>query len=318
MKKFPRFIFALLLLLFAFPGLSYGWNDAGHMAVAFIAYKNLSTVAKVRVDKLIQLNPHYNLWLSRIPEGTSESTKRAMLFMIAATWADEIKGDGVHVPDGPENGNIPPSDGTAAANIGYSDKAMHKYWHFVDLPFSTDGTPTFPAFTPNAQTQIEVFRNVLKKPDASLELKSYDLVWLMHLVGDVHQPLHSTARFTHQSPKGDAGGNFVGVCNPQCGGNLHSFWDGQLGPSSDMMTVAKIAVTLPPPNALLAAQLDVNVWIGESFKLARMVAYAPPIGAGSGPFPLNSKYRADANRIARERISLAGVRLAGILNAALK
>src|SRR5262245_44384541 len=87
--------------------------------------------------------------------------------------------------------NRPPNDPSAGQNIGYDDLARHKYWHFVDLPFSDDHTtlPTVP--TPNAETQIAAFRAVLatESNDPKLEkLKSYDLSWLLHLVGDVHNP----------------------------------------------------------------------------------------------------------------------------------
>lgn len=235
--------------------------------------------------------------------------------MIAATWADEIKSDNHHFADGPENGNLPPSDGTADDNIGYSDRAMHKYWHFIDKPIPPDGPPPP---TPNAQTQIQAFRAVLAAAESSDELKSYDLVWLMHLVGDVHQPLHCAARFTQDSPRGDAGGNLVQVCTPQCGTNLHSFWDGLLGPDSDPLTVMKIGLGLPLPNPLYATKTNVDGWVTEGLNYARTVAYASPIGPGNGPYSISSEYRTNATRLARTRISLAGARLARILNAELK
>lgn len=315
MKKILRITLAVWLL-FAFSGLAYGWNDTGHMAVALVTYRNLTAATKVKVDKLIRLNPRYSIWLKRIPPNTPEATKRLMLFMIAATWADEIKSDDHHFADGPEKGNLPPSDGTAGDNIGYSDRAMHKYWHFIDRPLPEDGTPPAPA--PNAQTQIAVFRAVLASAGASDSLRSYDLVWLMHLVGDVHQPLHCAARFSKTFPKGDAGGNLVQVCNPQCGTNLHSLWDGLLGPNSDLETVIKIGLALPAPNPILATKTDEDDWIAESFMLAKNVVYQSPIGAGSGPYPISSQYRKNATRIARERVSLAGVRLARILNTELR
>jgi hypothetical protein len=60
---------------------------------------------------------------------------------------------------------------------------MHKYWHFIDTPFTIDGTalPAIP--TPNAQERIALFRTVLASTSAD-PLKSYDLTWLLHLVGD--------------------------------------------------------------------------------------------------------------------------------------
>src|SRR6202042_1762839 len=90
--------------------------------------------------------------------------------------------------DGSNGGNTPGGD-SSSLNVGYTDLLRHRYWHFVDTPFSQDGStlPAIPA--PNAQTQIAAFRAVLASAEPD-ELKSYDLVWLLHLVGDVHQPLH--------------------------------------------------------------------------------------------------------------------------------
>ena len=186
MKIRLRLIAAAAMLILAFSVSSFGWSDTGHMAVAFVAYRNLTPQARARVDALVALNPRFNLWQASIPRNTSAANRRLMLFMIAATWADQIKGDRVHQSDGPAGGNRPPNDGTADRNIGYTDRAMHKYWHFVDLPFSTDGTPLQNPEVPNARTMIPVFRTVLAGRSPEL-LKSYSLVWLRHLVGDVQR-----------------------------------------------------------------------------------------------------------------------------------
>jgi hypothetical protein len=69
----------------------------------------------------------------------------------------------------------------------------HRYWHFVDLPFSRDGTALQQTKKPNALTQIIVFQDTIASATADDDVKSYDMVWLLHLVGDVHQPLHATA-----------------------------------------------------------------------------------------------------------------------------
>jgi len=82
---------------------------------------------------------------------------------------------------------------------------------------------------PNAQTQIAAFRAVLASisNDPNLDkLKSYDLSWLLHLIGDVHQPLRSTTRVSTTKPDGDDGGNGVKLTSPA---NLHTFWDDVLG-----------------------------------------------------------------------------------------
>jgi S1/P1 Nuclease len=152
-------------------------------------------------------------------------------------------------------------------------------------------------------------------------LKSYDLVWLMHLVGDVHQPLHSTARFTSTQPEGDDGGNGVKICNPTCGGNLHSFWDDL--PGSERKLDDAIGPAIVYGQSLSAApdasanELKTAAWITEGFNAAKSKVYTAPIGAGAGPFTITQAYRAAARKLAKQRVALAGARLAKILNKAL-
>lgn len=318
MKKGLRLIASTLALMLVLSVSSYGWSDTGHMEVAFVAYQSLTPQVRARVDALVRLNPRFNIWVATIPAGTSAAKKRLMLFMIAATWADQIKHDGVHKIDGPQNGDRPPNDGTAGRNIGYSDKAMHKYWHFIDLPFSPDGTQLEDPASPNAETQIAIFRAVLasNSPDP---LKSYDLVWLLHLVGDVHQPLHCTSRFTQSQSTGDAGGNLVKVRDGQNSSKLHSFWDGLLGTSKDPQIAITAGQSLTAAPADLSGNLDADVWIKESFEFAKSDVYKqPPIGVGAGPFTITQTYRNAARALAKKRVALAGARLARILNDELK
>jgi hypothetical protein len=319
MKKSLRLLAATLLVV-TLNASAYGWGDVGHMAVAYVAYQNLTPQARRRADALVALNPLFNRWQGWIPRRTSAANRRMMLFMIAATWADQIKGDPRYRADGTHGGNRPPNDGTADRNVGYSDMALHKYWHFVDLPFSPDGTPLEDPPVPNAETQIDAFRRVLASdsPDA---LKSYDLVWLMHLVGDVHQPLHGAARFTRADRDGDDGGNGVKVCAPTCGPSLHSFWDGLPGAGRDATAVGPaIAYGLglaAAPDAE-AGNLETSDWIRESFEAAKSHVYVAPVGVGAGPFTITRRYRDAARGVARERVALAGARLANVLNAELR
>jgi len=113
------------------------------------------------------------------------------------------------VTDGPNNGNTPPSDPSASQNIGYADFNRHKYWHFKNVPFSDDETATKEPPSVNAQSEIELMRTALGASGTSDDIKSYDLVWLVHLVGDVHQPRHAVARFSKPLPNGDAGGDLL-------------------------------------------------------------------------------------------------------------
>jgi hypothetical protein len=288
------------------------------MAVAAVAYRKLNQTTKNRVQALLLLNPDRGRWLELIPPGTSGENRRTMIFMIAATWPDRIKGDPDYHTDGTHGGNRPPIDETADNNIGYDDLARHKYWHFVDMPFSNDGTTLIPAPTSNAQARIEAFRAVLasNSPDA---LKSYDLSWLLHLVGDVHQPLHCVARFTQAQPQGDDGGNGVELIGTPS--NLHSFWDGILGGGADTAPGPALTLALGLPAAPSAASADLNVqhWIDSGVSDAKAVVYKnPPIGPGIGPFTITASYRSNARTLARKRMALAGARLANILNNELR
>ena len=283
------------------------WNDFGHMTMGAIAYEHLRPKVRTNIDTLLKLNPSYPEWVA----GIAEQDKGKVAFMKAATWPDMIKIDMRYTNDGNR-----PNGPDAGRNIGYADKLMHRYWHFIDIPFSSDGTALPTPDIPNAQTQIVAFRKMLRDPDASDELKSYDLVWLIHLVGDVHQPLHAITRFNKKQPTGDKGGNDVRVCTTatNCGGKLHRFWDDLLGTSEDYQSAMAQAETLTPVESKLAGISDEAIWIQESFLAAKQTAYATPIGTDEGPYNLNDTYKASARELAERRIALAGIRLAHLLN----
>jgi hypothetical protein len=171
---------------------------------------------------------------------------------------------------------------------------------------------------PNAKTQISAFRAILASSTASDNLKSYDLVWLMHLVGDVHQPLHCTSRFDHDQPNGDRGGNLVALCARPCRSELHALWNDILGTRTDPESAIKKAAKLEAPDPRLAAVKNEQTWINESFRAAKTSVYTDAIGVGAGPFIVDAEYRKQARAVAAERVALAGARLANLLNAALK
>ena len=302
----------------ALSGPALAWNDRGHMTVAYIAYKQLTPTTRDRVNALLKLNPKYSDWSATVDKqvpGASADDKNLMIFMIAATWADGIKRDSTYTQDGSQNGNRPDGSPDPGKNTGYDDLLMHKYWHFIDTPFSTDGTalPSIP--TPNAQERIALFRTVLASTSADL-LKSYDLTWLLHLVGDVHQPLHASTRVSSTDPNGDSGGNLVKLSCTSC--ELHAFWDDLLGSSNNLKTVVKAARKLQAAEAVLAAKSDEKDWIAESFTESQQTVYAAPIAAGNGPFILTAWYKKNAGKLAKVRVRLAGARLANLLNTELQ
>jgi hypothetical protein len=300
------------------------WGPIGHMAVAYITYQNLTPATRTRVRDLLKLNPDYANWEKQIPSGTSADDHDRMIFMIASTWADDIKSEAQYSDDGTDAGNTP-GGASSSQNIGYSDLLRHRYWHFVNTAFSPDQTRLPELTTPNAQTQIIAFRAVLAsaQPD---ELKSYDLVWLVHLIGDVHQPLHAVSRFTNSHSKGDAGGNVVKLFG-DADSTLHSYWDDLPGTDckfcNDKIQCVNRAIVLGKAYQSVSSKsrsMDVAVWIRESFDEARTKVYRDPIGLADQPYTIvpGSSYETQAQKLVKKRIALAGTRLAQVLNAELK
>jgi len=312
-----RPVIALMLCLCVFSSTSQAWFGFGHMAVAYVAYQKLTPEKKTRVAKLLKKNPYYKTkWQAMIPAGTPADQRDLMLFMIAATWPDQIKGDAKYANDGTAGGNQPPVGPVAWQNTGYGDLNRHKYWHFIDTPFTQDGTTPLSAIpSPNAETEIAIFRQTLTSKSSD-KLKSYDLVWLLHLVGDVHQPLHSSTRVGAAELEGDNGGNNVKLADPSK--ELHAFWDGLPGDSSNVADAIAYGKTLAAADAVLAKKTDASDWIKESFDIAQTTVYSNPIGTGDGPFTITQEYKDKAKKIADERVELAGERLANLINNELK
>ena len=294
-----------LSLAFMSTPAALAWDGFGHRVVAAVAYPRLTPAVRAEIGRLLKLNPDYGRWTQGVPAGKREE----IAFIEAAVWADDIKGDGAHVFDGDR-----PRGPEAARNIGYSDPLEHRYWHFIDQPFSTDHTRLLPPARPNIETELVALQRTLRSPSAPAALKSYDLVWIEHLVGDAHQPLHTVSRFTRAQPEGDAGGNFVALCPHPCRRNLHGFWDEVLGASGSPGAAIRYAAGLPAPDPNLAAIASSRVWLTESKALAERYVYAPPIGDGRGPYRLDATYRREALKVARQQIALAGARLALVLN----
>lgn len=305
MRKYPVMAALILLTLAA---TAEAWNHFGHMTVAAIAYERLAPKARTAVDELLRHNPLYKAWV----KGVAAHEMQKAAFIRAATWPDLIKDPALGYQN---DGNLPTGPG-ATRNIGYSDRLMHRYWHFIDVPFSPDNTDLPALDEPNAQTQIATFRATLTDPQASKDLQSYGLVWLLHLVGDVHQPLHTTTRFNQQQPQGDRGGNDVKLCvQPErCNGRLHLFWDEVVGTSDRYEDAVAKAHALPMASTALGRVLDEAVWIQESFQAAKETVYVRPVGIGEGTYTLDDEYITAARDLAEQRIALAGLRLANLLN----
>ena len=318
---------ALLLVLVSFPIKAFAWGTKGHEVVAYIAYENLDDPTRKQVDYLITLNPCYqHVWLPMVAS-VPAANQSVALFMLAATWPDQIKQptyncdnkpdfilDGARGTNGRIDEDVPPPGPEASQNLVYTDDRRHKYWHFVNTPFSPDNTPTDPGATPSALTEVLLLTEALQSKEDN-DLKSYDLVWVEHLVGDLHQPLHDATRFTSSNLHGDAGGNDVSITGSDQ--DLHAYWDHLPGTDGGLAAAIKMGQLLnkqPASTAAVLALDDPASWANDSFLLAQKYAYASPVTTGSAPVTLNAAYQANATKVMNQQIFLAGQRLAALLN----
>src|SRR5262245_47932606 len=171
-----------------------------------------------------------------------------------------------------------------------------------------------------------------------LERKAIALAWLFHLVGDIHQPLHTVQLFTAEYPQGDRGGNEICVRVSQTARpmDLHRFWDGVITSSQNLTRLRNDATALRNRQDFQPSQLTeltstgFESWAKESFEVATKFAYlnGRPIGAPrdgnkdcrdvqSAPV-LPAGYVVSASWIADRRMILTGYRLADLLARVLK
>src|SRR5262249_17791168 len=132
----------------------------------------------------------------------------------------------------------------------------------------------------NILTALAENESVVKNEDHG-ERKAIAVAWLLHLVGDVHQPLHTAQLFTVEYPQGDRGGNEICVQVTEGGQpmNLHRFWDSVITSSSNLTRLRNEATALRNRQVFQRSQLielastDFASWAKESFEIATKIAY---------------------------------------------
>lgn len=301
---------------------AYGWNSTGHCIVAYIAYKSLTNEARIGVDNLLRAHLDYNKISAKARQEVSQfsGNTRFAIFVRAATWADDIKADPRYINSGARDGfdesNMPPTQTDAP------DMLQHRSWHFIEMPFSTDGTQLSDPVSPNLLEAITRLRSELSDSTLPDNARAYALVWLIHLVGDIHQPLHCTTRFSikHGPPFGDAGGNLFQITYKSQAMSLHTYWDALLGTSQSFAFIkngANLITKKYKPKSPI--DLSEQAWAEESFSLAKSFVYtiAPDNVDNSRPV-VSTSYNAKAEQIAAKQALMASYRLAAILNETFK
>jgi hypothetical protein len=285
----PRILAALLVLLAPAPA-AIAWGPEGHRIIGDIASRHLDPKTIARVLELLEDD--------RLADG--ELSGRRTLGEVAS-WADEIR--------------------------EYDPKRPGRRLHFDDIPLCE--TPDYARYCKNGQcasAQIDRQLKILRDGSAGLPRRNRALKWVVHLVGDIHQPLHAANRR-------DRGGNTVQVSffgerdNPPYGSlNLHAVWDVHI--------VRRLLAGRGGGRAFVSAPLSERDkaawekgstpdWIAESHAIARDFAYAAlPVPAScphkiAGVVALGEAYYDQAAPAIEIQIRKAGIRLARVLNEAL-
>jgi len=280
----------------------HAWGDLGHEIIGIIALARLTPAAKQQIDALL---------------AADRDNLTAPDFVSRTTWADKYR------------------DSDRQTNrIRY---ITTRNWHFVDIELA-DGDldaackhhPKLPlgtaASTGPAETclvdKIDQFINELRRSVTAKPEKILALKFLLHLIGDLHQPLHAANNH-------DRGGNDISVLvgDDRKPANLHSYWDNQL--VQQLGDAPKIVGTslekrISESKAAAWSKGSTAAWAMESFRQAKSSAYdltgvEPFIdGHGAESLRLNAAYDQRSLPAVREQLSKAGVRLAAVLNKIFK
>jgi hypothetical protein len=269
-------------------------------AIAFdqLLKTNPSTIT--RVAAILRHHPQYeSRWKPQLI-AMSERDQERMLFMLAARWPDDVRGDSAF---------------------------DHPAWHFINYPYKPKGQPdSVPSPEPASDNIVSAFHQNLAiiggtAPD---DQKAVALCWIFHLLGDSHQPLHTVLMFTTEFPNGDRGGNLFFIQpdpSKPATQNLHSYWDGILLTDERYDPARMLAIKIENEYAQIpsktAAETHFEKWTHQSFDLAVSKVYrkgklkiSTDKNAGT---PLPGDYHAVAEQVAQRQVALAGRRLADLL-----
>jgi hypothetical protein len=237
--------------------------------------KGHEIIARIAADNL---TPAAHLRLSQILGGDAPA-----LMVLNANWADEIR-------------NQRPE--TAA-------------WHFVNIEVGSRGYSQKRDCPKDDCVVRQVEREVglLRDPRAPFAARPEALRFLIHFLGDLHQPLHAADRH-------DKGGNNVTTYLGRKRTNLHRVWDEDLvealGPDP-MADAADIEAGISPDEKARITTGRPADWANETFEVGSRQIYArlPP----AGPVRLPRNYAERERPTVRLQLARAGLRLAMVLNA---
>tara|TARA_R100001039_G_scaffold20724_2_gene12667 strand:- start:1428 stop:2441 length:1014 start_codon:yes stop_codon:yes gene_type:complete len=315
--------FCLLLAITSSSAL-HAWDATGHRLSVYVAYQHLTPAQREHWHQILQHHPRFaNDFEQAMPEdlrAAPRDLQTRWLLGQAAVWPDLARG----LPDAIRPRYNQP-DWHWIDGAWVRDEAQTQGNLYIDTPAlpDIDGVPAsnsrHPAHAGNVLTALERAHWQLEH-DTDAAQRALALCWLLHLIGDIHQPLHTGGLVTARLfPDGDRGGNAIRIQN----GNLHAVWDQALrGPAlnDSLATLTRLAANLPAEQPFTPTR-----WLHESrLILLRQVYPAPVIdnvrrsenaGTRLGSITLSQQYQVDMKHTATIRLAEAGVRIGSTLSA---
>ncbi|MGH6615287.1 S1/P1 nuclease [Sphingomonas sp.] len=290
---------SLMIVAVVAPMPANAWSRPGHMVAAAIAYDELMRDDPAVVAEMLRLlAAHPDPGPFQVAIDRTEGAERdGRLFLEMARWPDDVRG-------GPDD---------------------HPTWHYrLYVVGKDDGIITKGSGVEALALNLSVARD----PRAPAADRAVALCWILHVVADLHQPLHSAERVAPDWPQGDEGGSKVFVRYSVSGKpvSLHWFWDDSV--SRDGSAAAAFArardLEVRFPRARFAEALLHPVaapdaserWLAESYALAVSVAYradAPHATSAATARPAAPGYTEAVAQVSEQRVALAGYRLADLL-----
>jgi len=310
MRLFSTILLAIFVSGAIFP--VFGWHDEGHKLTGYIAWQRMTPTTREAVIRILRAAPEDSDISAFYPVYgiEPEDLRKMEYFVLMPTWADMVRERSLPVRN---------------------QKYHHSNWHYDDTFWSeADGkVVVMSGFDEGgvALAQLAEAEKMMRDPKGKDSDKAVAIAWMLHLTGDIHQPLHNSARVTKTEPKGDQGGNLFFLTPegtpPAQRLNLHTYWDGITSRSvplekgqclDDYLAELGTKMMKKYPYEQFAGSLklgDYKAWHNEGFALATTVVYTPDLKRFEMP---SEKYQKNAFTTAERQIALAGYRIAETLN----
>lgn len=266
----------------------------------------MTPTARHEATQRLNAHPDCGRW----QDSASASTEGRQLFIAAATWADEIRRDPRFFTPGTET--------PTPLLAGFPDMERHAEWHTLARPLDAQSAPAWQVPTiGNLDTAIVAQSTHLARRPVDIAEQAIALTWLIHLVGDAHQPLHLSLR-RDANGEWDWFGSRFRVRDPagsrKSAISLHSYWDDLGGLRSlrgDALDTAIGTLIAHHPRGEMDVEAPVQQWLDESWLTAKDEGYPRSTDAIA---IIDEDFRQRSHAIAERRLAQAGYRLGYLLN----